>query len=377
MMDTESRARLLRKRVAALQIPPETMAEAEKVVEAAGLKISGAADNLRKEWLNDLVASTDAAAFRHAARDPSSHFLDWLAERARTPYHVSYRAVDSAAQRLGPEVAARVAMVVWPQEIAWAQRLRLSENPVTATKAAMFLREAAGNPARLFGKIADLYGDAVTKSGYSDNPAQDLSPHDIRFSPEVPEFSPLFLLYAARSYSDVLLDMTRDRIEILAQRAARDENEERRRIEAEKAVGSIRRFPMRRIFSVISSSVTMGLSANKLYLAEIGFVGLLESGDIEADNGVATFVSMISSAETRQKLFAAAKTPDTTPEEIQWGIAHLERGWIDDLPESFRKRAMNLQPAMEAWQVEVVEERREAPYDPVSDFGFFMIERSS
>lgn len=373
MFDTDVKANLLRKRVSRLQLAPETMAKAESVLAETALSMAGAAEQLRKEWLNDLVASTDAGAFSHATRDPDNHFLAWLKDRARNPFHVSYRAVDSLAQRLGPEIAARVALVIWPQEIAWAQRFRVSENPVTATKAAMFLREAVGNPSRLFGKIADLYGDALIKSSYSDHIAHDYSPIDIRLEPDMPEFSPLFLTYAARSYSDLLLEMPREKIEALANRAHKDEMNDRGLIEAQNALEKIERFPMRRMQSVVSLSISLGLTPNSLFLAETGFLSLLKDGEISiVDDAVATFASLLSSDIDRERLIHLGDKPTIDAEEIQWGIAHLDKNWLSKLPSSQQKEGKSLLPYMEKWQFAIVEDQRETPYDPISDFCFFL-----
>lgn len=378
MVEFEAKTALLRKRVAALSFPDEVMDEASSAVLAAGMRLPDAARTLRKEWLNDMVASTDSAEFRHASRDPGAHFLAWIKERSKNRYHVTWRSVDAVAMRLGADIASRLAMVVWPQEIAWAQRLRLSDNPVIATKAAMFLREAEGNPAKLFGKIADLHSDALVRSGYSDNPAQETSPSEIRFADCLPEFNPLFLRYAARSYGEVLLSMPRERIELLAGRASRDERQERLELAAAASARTTRRFPMRRILSIISAAHSMGISPNDLFLLETRFLALLESGKVEADSGTrspqAAFVTMIASPLSRETLLSEAQAPDGEPSEILWGVANLDRRWLGTLPESYGKWSQKWYRHLENWQADVVDERRAAPFDPVSDFGFFLVE---
>lgn len=381
MVEFEAKAALLRKRVAALSFPEERLAEAQAIVHAAGMRLPDAVATLRKEWLNDMVATTDSAEFRHASRDPAAHFLAWVRERAKNRFHVSWRAVDAVAARMGPEVASRLALVTWPQEIAWAQRLRLAENPVTATKAAMFLREAEGNPSRMFSKIADIYGDVFAKAGYSDHVAQEISPSEIRFADAVPDFNPLFLRYAARSYAEVLSSMPRDRIEILAARAARDERQDRDEIAALAAANATRRFPMRRVLAIISAAIAMGISPNELFLLENGFLKQVEQGSVEVAEGgrtpQAAFVTAISNDTKRAELVATSVRPDVEDAEIMWDVVHLDRRWLDAMPESYRKWSHVWVRLMENWQADIVEERREAPFDLISDFGFYLMENAS
>lgn len=377
MVGIDAKADLLRKRVAALALTPETLGEAAEVLSAAGVTLPGAAGELRKEWLNDVVASTEPAEFRAAARDPGGHFLAWLRERAKNRFHVTWRAVDAVAARLGAETASRLALVTWPQEIAWAQRLRLSENPATATKAAMFLREAEGYPAKVFSRIADLHADLAGKAGYWDSPAQESSPDEIRFGEGTVDFNPLFLRYASRSYVENLLGMPRERMEKLAARAARDETRERAAITAGAAVRAARRFPMRRVASTIAAAASMGITPNCLFLLENGFLALVEAGLEHVDPvprpPQAAFVAAIANSAARPRLVAAAPEPEASDEEILWEVANLDRRWQASLPESFGRWSKDRASRMLEWQADIVEGRREPPRDPISDFGFHLL----
>lgn len=379
MIDTEAHKRLLRKRVEALSFPDQVLAEAADIIRNSGMKLADAAAILRKEWLNDLVATTNSKEFKRAAANPSGHFLAFVAERARKPFHVTYRAVDAVARRFGSDLASRFTHIVWPQEIAWAQRLRLDVNPNTATRAAMFLRETEGNPAKMFSKIADLYSDAVAKVGYSENAAHELSATEIRFDDTVPEFNPLFLKYASRHYSELLQNMSRDKVEMLALRAAKDERQDRSLITARKVVDTTRRFPMRHLPNVISLAKSLGLSSNELYQLEKAFLVKMENGEVELEQGLNSphiaFVTMLTNDSSRADLLANAGSLDLDEASIQWDIANLEgRRWIKDLPAAFDKWGDIAQVEVEMWKAAIVEEKRDAPVDFVSDFGFWLLD---
>jgi hypothetical protein len=271
-------------------------------------------------------------------------------------------------------------MVVWPQEIAWAQRLRLDRNPLVATKSALFLREAEGQPGKTFEKIADIYADAFLKNDYTDHPAHSMSASEIRFSQNVPEFTPLFLRYAARYYADKLDGMSRETLAKLAAVAARDEQEDRD-IEAGRQSARIAQVsPMRRMLPVISSAISARLTSNQLCLLEKVFITLLERGTVKVEPGTgsphATFISVIGDPVRRNGMLLAAppRGAGEDADSLAWEVVNLKpNAWLRTLPEAFPRMATRLVPAMEAWQIDIAEERREAPLDAISDFGFFLV----
>jgi len=380
MVSVEAKTRILKRRVEALQLPEGTMKEVEQILQAEGMKLPGAAEALRVEWLNDMVAHESAAEFGHAARNPRQHFVEWARVRAKRRYHVSYRSVGVVERRLGSSVATQIAMMVWPQEIAWAQRMRLDRNPLVATKAALFLREAEGQPGKVFEKIADAYSNACLKPDYADHPAHSMSASEIRFSSFVPEFTPLFLRYAARAYADRLHGMTRETLAKLAAVASRDEQEDRDTEAGRQSARIAQLSPMRRMLPVISAAHSARMSPNELCQLEKVFVTLLERGSIKVEAGTgsphATFMSVIADPARRNGMLLAspARGAGEDPDSLAWEVVNLKAGaWLPTLPESFARMATRLAPAMEAWQIEIAEERREAPLDAVSDFGFFLV----
>lgn len=380
----EAKARLLRRRVAALSLPPEAITEAAGIIEANGMKLPGATETLRIEWLNDMVATDSPAKFGHAARNPRVHFVEWAKQRSLNRYHVTYRSVDAVARRLGADAASRLAMVIWPQEIAWAQRMRTFSNPSVATKAALFLREAEGRPGHVFEKLADVFSDAFIKSDYTGNPAHALSVSDIRFSSSIPEFTPLFLRYAARAYSEKLLGMSRDRITGLAVIAARDEMSDRNFEAAQYSSKIVKASPMRRMVPLIAAAMRCGISPNEMFMLEMAFVTRLDSGLIPIELGTgsphAAFLREIENPESRAELLLAAPPLQEShePDILAWGVVNLRpASWLREIPDSIRILSDKPKALMERWQVEIAEDRRSAPIDPVSDFGFFQLESTS
>nr|WP_250807264.1 hypothetical protein [Neorhizobium tomejilense] len=375
MVDMNRKMELLRERVASLSLSPDTLATAESVLKANRLVVK-LADPLRREWLNDMLTHPNAGEFRLAASDPDAHFLKWLDQRSKLPYHVTRRTVVALGEKYTPEVASKLSIVIWPQEIAWAQRMRLDPNPFTATKAALFLRETVGNPSKTFLALADIYSEAIMRVGYLESPVQELSAWEIRFSQELPEFAPLFQRYAARAYSETLKDMTREQVEKLAARAAVDENEERRLVLAGDIARGATKSPMRRNLSTIRTAVMFKLDANSTFLIESAFFRKVEAGEIEIDPGSrsadAAFVRLLADVPARDAVLSVEPLPHASEYMDVWEIAHLDRDFIGKLPPSYKPLACT-PVQMESWQEAIVEGRRPCPYDAVSDLGFFLL----
>jgi hypothetical protein len=374
-MDPNRKLEMLRQRVASLSVKPDTVEAAEKIVKANRMP-ARSVDPLRREWLNDMITHPSAGEFRLAASDPDGHFLKWVDLRSKHPYHVSRRTVEKVSESYGADTATKLLIVIWPQEIAWAQRMRLDTNPFTATKSALFLRETVGNPSKTFSAIADMYSDAVMRVGYLDNPVQDMTAMDIRFTPDLPEFAPLFQRYAARAYADTLKDMTRDQVEKLAHRAAVEENEDRRLVAAASIARGTLRSPMRRSVSTIRTAMAFKLDPNSLFLLETAFVRKIEAGEVDIDPGMRTadaaFMRVMADASQRGTLIGIESLPSTAEYMDTWEIAHLDGSFLDQLPPSYKPLGCT-RVQLENWQEAVVTGIRACPFDAVSDLGFYLL----
>ncbi|MDW9481237.1 hypothetical protein GOB57_21570 [Sinorhizobium meliloti] len=375
MVDINRKMDMLRQRVASLSVKQETIEAAERIVKANRM-VARNVDPLRKEWLNDMITHPNAGEFRLAAADPDAHFLKWIDLRSRHPYHVTRRTVAAVGEKYGTDTATKLSIVVWPQEIAWAQRMRLDTNPFTATKSALFLRETVGNPSKTFSALADMYSDAIMRVGYLDSPVQDLSAMEIRFGSDLPEFAPLFQRYAARAYAEALKDMTREQVEKLAHRAAAEENEERRLVAAGGIARGAVRSPMRRSVSTIRTAIAFKLDANSTYLLETAFIRKVEAGEVDIDPGQRTadagFLRLIADQEQRSVVLDMEPLPSPAEYMDAWEIANLNGTFLDQLPPSYKPLGCT-RAQLENWQEAVVVGRRPCPYDAVSDLGFFLL----
>ena len=370
-----TKLKLLRERVSSLSVSDDTLEKARKTIEDAGLSPK-TLESLRLEWLNDMMSIRSKSEFRHAASNPDQHFLTWIEERSKHKYHVSRRTVLSAAKTYGHEIASKLQIVIWPQEVAWAQRMRLDENPFTATKAALFLRETESNPSKVFLEISDILSDAIKTSGYLNSKVKEFSPDEIRFSSEVPEFAPLFQRYAARHYTEKLKNMSREQLEVLASRAADAENMDRRKIASKEIVNLSKKSPMRHSISNIRSAILFKLTPNELFLLENAFNKLLVAGEFEVDPSMRTadshFLRIMGDKKRRNNLIAIEELPDPDDLMSTWDIVHLNAGITSTMPKGLKSLKCTIEQ-FQGWQEDIVEGKRELPYDIYTDIGFHLL----
>lgn len=374
-MDAKRKVALIQKRSAALNFSDRVFNDAERIVQKAGLTLPGIVEELWKEWFNDMVGTRNGSEYRKAARDPGGHFLEWLRVRATRRFHITWRAIDKLSRAYSPEVAAHFTSIIWPQEIAWAQRMRTFSNPHVATRAALFLRETEGKPAKTFEALSEIYADTVRTIVDIDSPAADLTPAEIRYGEDLPDHTPLFLRYAAKAYKERLDPMDREKLELLADRASRDELSDRALGIAKKMAAAARLNPMRQSPSVISAAISLGIGPNELYLAETAFLDRLERGEVTIEPGLRSpqlaFINQISDKKSRKVLVSASIAPEIDPPVDKWEIANLDKRWVADLPTGFAVFGA-LRAKLEIWKSAIVDGQRNIPYDRVSDFGFFI-----
>lgn len=374
---SSSAADIIRARAAALSVSPQIVAQVGETAREAGFPDAAAADRLRKEWLNDLVADLSDEHFRPAAKDPDSHFLEWARQRVREPFHVTYRAVDRVSRLYGSEAGLQLVTVTWPREIASAQRLRKDENQRVAVLAALFLRGALQEPGEMFRKLADTWAAATAESPSLASSGDERSPQEIRLSPDPLPWTPLFLRIADKTYGNAVTDMSRSKLEALAERAARDEDRDLAKIAAARSAAHARRSPLSRMPGVISRAAALGMESNVLLDAERDFLARLELGEIPLLPGTALpyreFIGFLEAGSLRCAAPATKEDEAARRGRVDLLVRSRAKGWIDSLPREFGDFGARRKDRFEQWHLQVAEGVRPAPVDPVVDYGHFLI----
>lgn len=334
-----------------------------------------------QEWLFEMADSARNDDYFLATRNPQEQFSRWVAARILDPFFVSKGIRDILYQRYQVDVANKIFMIIWPQEIAWAQRFRLDSNAYTATKAALFLSQAQDDTKSVFLSIADLHAEAFMTMDYNRSHFQEMSPEEIRNSPELADFTPLFLMHANRNYVEKLSKLTATDFEKYASVAAQLEKNERQGVMRLRLVAHARKFPLRRTLPVLATARTHNISPNELYLLEEYFLHQVEKKEIEvipgSDTALPIFIAFISDRRgIKRTIMEAANFAGPAAKAIdQLGVLNLRNWWIDQLPDGYRNLG-NLVTGFSEWREAMIDETRKMPFDPVSDFGYFLLDRA-
>lgn len=369
-------ARLVRK----LAVSDVSMSEVAEAASASGMREPEAAKRLYREWLNDTVVAEGANGCRVAIRDPDGAFLAWAASRILDPFQVPMRAHDAARADRGDETALLFSEVRWRQEVAWARRMRGSDNDRIAVLAEMWLTAARRDVAKLFRGVVNVYADeGLAEPGYADSVFHMLAEDEIlEGRVEDAHWRPLWLRFAEREFGRIINGMGRGQVVQLAARCRDAEWRERTARHRERQADGLRARRPALMVAVITAALERGLSSDDLVEAETSFIdavraGSLDLSDRQRDAGWRIFVERLDAWVGRAE-------PPGDAERLRRieAIEHLPPTWSNCLPVAFREIGADDQRLLVAWFDAISRFRqRETPSDPAVDFGMWLVEALS
>ncbi|AOG02800.1 hypothetical protein [Bosea sp. RAC05] len=358
-----------------LALTDQTRKRAVAMVAETGIAGMSEAD-LYLEWFNDALCDKDIRT--KAGLDPAAHYLDWLADRLLEPFRVSYRTYNKIKRLWGVETVNLVVNVVWPQEIAWGHRMRLSGDDRVAFMANVFLVSAARDPSRECLRLAEARMNAVQDLGYSMAVAHEFTPSQIRSDPHVGSgFEPLFIRAYRPLVAERISSMTPAQLSHLAETVRHKESLERRGLAAQRAVMACRRSPLSRINGVISSAIEMKYDSDRLVLAEEMFLDKLAAGEITVDLDVGLpyrdFINFIRHTPPDSILEASLPVDAMVAEAALFTVVANPEGFISTLPEQYHQLQAGVRTVFGSWLRPIASRQRATPRDLVCDYGFHLV----
>ena len=366
-------ARMIRR----LEVTARAMQEAASAMEASGQREPDGAKRLYREWLNDTLVLEGAEGCRMSSRDPDGSFLSWVRQRIADPFQVTVRAHDAARAAHGSEAALLFSEVRWRQEVAWARRMRASDNDRIAVLAEMWLTAARRDVAKLFRGVVDVYAEeALTEASYASSAFHMLTEDDILSGGgDEAHWRPLWLRFAEREFGRLLNPRSQAQITQLAARCRETELRERtaRRRNIQAATLRARRPSL--MVAVLTSSLDLGLSSDDLAGAEAEFLAAVETGELDLsdrprDAAWRVFLGRLPPWAGR----AALPGPEEKARRLS-AIEQLPPDWASSLPPSFRDIGAGDDRTLVAWY-DALNGRagRPAPMDPAVDYGLWLVE---
>lgn len=375
-MDSTTTIDVIKARAARLGVSKTALENATELLLEAGWRDKDAADRLRREWLNDVIVDPSEEAYAKAASDPDESFLVWVGQRAKDPFHVSYRAVDRVGRQMGSDVAVLMISMRWPQEIAWAQRCRRHENPEVAVKAALFLAEARRDPSKVFQALTEVYQRTIAEDrGYALHSNHEISAEEIRSGIGVTDgWFPLFMRYAGSHFSRILDSLSEDKLLNLARTARRDEEEEQRRVQLESCLAYLARWPLSCRISALHLALRDRMQANDLVACEEAFIEALRRGDVVLpDEGKA--VDTLFFEWMRGGDYKPDRADKKERERRRQQLHFLDRSWLESLPADVIELGAASRSVFHEWRTAVLSGQRVPPRSVPVDYAMFVLER--
>ncbi|CAH1688528.1 conserved hypothetical protein [Hyphomicrobiales bacterium] len=361
-----------------LRLKAETRAFSVEFVQTNG--ITGMSEpDLHMEWFNDVVC--DASRRASAAQDPDGSYRAWLAQRVRDPFAVSYRTYDKMKRRWNIESVNLMINVVWHQEIAWAQRTRLSPDDRDAFLANLFLVAAAKDPSRECLRLAEAREIAAQDPAYATAIEHDFPPGQIRMDPNIgARFVPLWLRTYRFQTAERLNTMNGTQMMHLAEKVRQMEKQERRVIVAERAVAACRRNPISRMIGVISVAIEVGWDADLLVAAEQLFLEKLLKGELTLapDTGLpyTEFTQFVRTTPAEALADLTGPEFNLTSEADLFSVVADSRGFVNALPDNYHNLGAAEVEVFRAWLAPLATRKRAVPRDLVVDYGFHLVAQS-
>jgi hypothetical protein len=365
----------LKRAVTSLVITGDTMKMISSLATSKGFGGSEAASQLYREWVNDLVVDYAGPSFKAAAKMPDATFLAWAQARIDDPWRVTPRAHMPLIRLYGEEAVALFITVRWKQEVAWARRMRASDNDRITLLAERWLRETRKDPTTMLSEIISLYVKGVAlEAEYSESDRHLMSEDEILDArPDDGGWRPLWLRLAEREYGKRVTELPRQHLGLMATKVRETEWKERTERVRHQMADNLRKHRPSLMVGVLSVAANLGISSDDLVVAEHLFIKEIEEGTLDPTMNQGplwrTFLLRLSSA--------TGISPFPTPEEETRRMTLIEQiapSWMENLPGDLRRMGAAVKSNLLSWFDAILTQGRQVPLDPTVDFGLWLME---
>lgn len=368
---------VLRQKVEKLSVNEQTMEIARSLCEQKKFKFKGidAADLLRKEWLNDVLCD-EPKVYESSSQNPDKHFLSWLELRLKSPYHVSFRAVDKAFRLYGPEISMAFSQLRWHQELAWARKFRIDPSKKVSAYSSLFLAEAKRNPVKTFLSLLEIYVVRSIENEYASHRVHSMSVSDIEDSfISSKEWKPLYVTYSETAYAKLLNNLSAEQLTLVSKKARDEYEDERIQKLIDHQIEYLKLYPLQYRLTVIYQAKMFNMNSNEVIVATRRFIEDLRtrSFKFESDRRIDDmFFDWLKSAVFN------AEEACVVPGESDWiKFRSIGTEWFNRLPDDCQKLGGLQRNKFFEWRKEIETGKRNFPIDMVSDYLFFLFEEQS
>lgn len=341
----------------------KTMLEANNVNEDIS--------KFHKEWLNEAIIVLSRSS--GGGFSPNASFLAWLRGRIEDPYRVGIRFHDAVRSEYGDEIALLFSSARWQQEVAWAKRMRASDNDRIVILAETWLLAAKRDSGSLFKLLAKTYADiGISDESYMGSQYHLFSVDEIMDgSGDEKHWRPLWLRFAETEFGRRVNHMPRQQITSVATKIRQDAVGHKNRNVRIKLANHLRRHRPSLMLSVIRSAYQNELSSDDLVCGEADFIKRVESGDVNLVHSRLSAWQIFLADIPRLAGFSAI--PDSDELDSRSRVFNdISPEWSNRLPREFFEIGSS-QTKITQWVSDISKGERLVPKDPVVDYGLWLL----
>ena len=359
-----------------LELSNTAIAQTDRDLE--GSQLDYTAQDMIAEWLNYVILNRDdGETLETAIENPDRHFMQFLVNVTNDPTQPLPHHVQMLSRQIGIEFVSAMSRIHWPQQLAWAERMKNHEDDTVVLLADLFSKKAAKKPSDLFCKLtrfafeADFDGQTHSMTTFDLLNADEIAAVDLTGL----QWLPLCILYVQRSSASKALAQFSE--SALAQRAHGVRIDYRKRHASQRLDASLsylEDYPLTLRSSVISKATRLGINSTKLCALYRDFLSSIRDQiKIPDDERSMTrlFIEHIDHGKDNKVVSQEAETV----RGIRKSVARINSRWIASLPEDMFVAGADDKSKLSEWRNLVLSGERDCPSDIRVDYFMFLYER--
>jgi hypothetical protein len=309
------------------------------------------------EWLEEKIIT------KNTKLNYDDQFKLWFNKRIRTLYFINRPILEKLIDIHGKEDSYLFYEKKWSQEVALAQKMRLSDNIKISVLAHIFLSDIQNNLKNMLSSIIEIYKSEGQKDKlYMNSNIHHMNYHEILTSKNWDTFKPLWLRYSLKEYKKDINKLSSKEISdlhLVSRQLAFDEIKYRK---IDRYLNILEENKILFLSSILSFANKNNLSADQLYWIKNKFYYDLKSGNILIfKENKSYWHSFLNYIKINKNII-----PDiiiTKKEQMKRikNIEHLTNNWIESAKKNIILLEDSRQEIFNSWMFEVIHRKTRIP----------------
>jgi hypothetical protein len=333
-------------------------------------------EDLKKEWLNDVLSKgVSSNALSSALEDPDSNFISFAIKFIDSPDEPSERIINKMSKQYGEAFVGHFLMVVWPVQIAWAQRLRNHQDDHMCICADIFVKLLAKKgPSKIFCDLTNWsFKNGI--EAISNNPSiSEMSKEEILSAPlDNMDFIPICISFVKNQSKNTLSRISEKKFTEHAKSIREQYQDDYLTTELSNTVKYLQDFPIIFRHMIVMQVLSLGITSNAYHWLNEKFIQDIKSMRITSAPEFIDreFSRFVNDHEKDAKKFSKASKSEVI--DLRQEVSLLSAKWQKSLPYLTQELGAEKSSNFSKWRDQILDNYREAPRDPSLDFFMWLV----